>query len=169
MKAKDQAGNEDPSPAQQSFQIDTTPPVTTIGLNGTQGNHGWYRSVVTASLSATDTGCGSANVRTEYRVNGGEWTTYTGPVLFSQEGMFTVVYRSIDGAGNVESDHTAQINIDWTPPVTTGYATGPRDINGIFRDAVTVRLAVNDNLSGKDYSEYSFDGGATWQQLSGHK
>ena len=32
---------------------------------------------------------------------------------------------------------------------------------------MTARLAVSDNLSGKDYSEFSFDGGAAWQQLPG--
>ena len=59
------------------------------------------------------------------------------------------------------------VKSDWTPPVTTGTATGPRDINGIFRDSVTILLAVSDNLSEKDYTEYSRDGGVTWPQLPG--
>ena len=120
VKARDQAGNEDPSPAQRTFQLDTTPPITTVSLSGTQGNHGWYRSAVTATLAATDTGCGNANVRTEYRVNDGAWTTYSGPVAFGQEGTYTLLYHSVDGAGNVEADHAIQINIDWTPPVQRG-------------------------------------------------
>ncbi len=57
---------------------------------------------VTVSLSATD-GDGLGVARTEYRINGGPWTEYTVPFRLSEPGEYTVEYRSIDQANNVEA------------------------------------------------------------------
>jgi hypothetical protein len=50
----DKAGNIE-EPKHKTFTADTSPPVTTISLNGTLHN-GFYTSAVTVTLSATDQG-----------------------------------------------------------------------------------------------------------------
>jgi hypothetical protein len=145
--------------------LDTTAPTTTVTLSGTQGNHGWFRSPVTAVLSADDPGC-SGLASTQYSLDGTNWTQYSGPIQFPNEGRFQFQYRSNDHAGNTETAKSAPINIDWTPPTVSAFATAPLDMNGIWRDSVLNRLAVSDNLSGKDYAEYSLNGTA-YNQLPG--
>lgn len=147
--------------------ICTTPPETSSSVSGAiPGSHGWWRSPATVTLSAYAP-CGGAGPQTYYSVNGGSQNTYTGPINFSQEGIYKVDYYSVDALGNVESGKTTQVDIDWTPPVTSGTATGPRDTNGVFRDNVTIGLNSTDNLSGVDYEQYSLDGGSTWTNVNG--
>ncbi len=56
---------------------DQTPPTTTISCNGTLGNHGWYISNVTVTLSAADNPGGSGVAQTKYSLDGGTvWNTY---------------------------------------------------------------------------------------------
>lgn len=146
----------------------TTPPSTSSSASGNiAGNHGWWRSPVTLTLSATAP-CGASGLQTYYSINGGSQTTYATPIAFNQEGIYNVNYYSVDGLGNTEGMRTAQVEIDWTPPGTAGTATGPRDTNGIFRDNVTIGLNGTDNLSGVDYQEYSLDGGASWISMGGN-
>jgi hypothetical protein len=145
----------------------TTPPTTTASANGaTPGNNGWWRSPVSITLSATAP-CGGS-VQTYYNINGGSQTTYGGPIAFSQEGVYTISFHSVDAFGNAEMSNSLQVKIDWTPPVTAGTATGPRDTNGIFRDDVTVGLNGTDNLSGVESNQYSRDGGTNWTTLNGN-
>ena len=144
----------------------TTPPSTDSDASGSiPGNNGWWRSPVTLTLTATSP-CGQAGTQTYYSVNGGALTTYTAPIPFNQQGIYNVTYYSVDGLGNREANRAALVEIDWTPPVTSGSATGPRDTNGIFRDNVTVGLAATDNLSGVANENYSLNGGA-WITLPG--
>lgn len=44
---------------------------------------------------------GSGVAATDYAVNGGSVTTYTGPLTFT-DGLYSVAYWSVDRAGNVE-------------------------------------------------------------------
>jgi murein DD-endopeptidase MepM/ murein hydrolase activator NlpD len=164
----------DPYPGQNGYlgyggggTLCNTPPATTSSVTGnTPGNHGWWRSPATVTLSATAP-CGPSGLHTYYTINGGSQSTYSASIALNQEGIYNVNYYSVDGMGNVENTQLVQVDIDWTPPVTSGTATGPRDTNGIFRDTVTVGLAGTDNLSGVDYEQYSLDGGSTWANRSG--
>lgn len=60
---------------------------------------------------------------------------------------------------------TFSISIDTKPPVTTAAVSPaqPDGLNGWYGHAVTVNLSVYDNLSGPAKTEYSLDGGHTWQ------
>ncbi|MFF1904462.1 OmpL47-type beta-barrel domain-containing protein [Kitasatospora sp. NPDC058218] len=62
---------------------------------------------------ATDDISGAA--MTDYRVDGGEWTRYTGPFTVSGDGRHEVGYRSDDHAQNVEQEHCLEILIDCDP------------------------------------------------------
>jgi PKD repeat protein/type 1 glutamine amidotransferase len=90
---------------------DETAPVTTATLNPAAPDpDGNYSRPVTVTLQATDAG-GSGLVKTEYRLNGGDWQDYTAPIRRSQPGEYTIDYRSEDGAGNVEDFKTVTFTI----------------------------------------------------------
>ena len=84
-------------------QDDVTPPVVTASLSGYEVEDGVYANRATLRLEATDT---SGIDSIEYRVNGGEWTEYTGPVVFDEEGNYTVDYRATD---NSENSNTSEV------------------------------------------------------------
>ncbi len=56
---------------------------------------------------------------TYYTVNGGTPQTYGTPFTVSAAGSNTVVYWSVDNAGNIEGYNTGYVNIDTTAPITT--------------------------------------------------
>jgi len=147
---------------------DNWAPFTTISLEAIEGLNDWLISDAQITLSAQDIG-GSGVAHIEWSVdNGATWNLYSSPVTINQEGVTVFMARATDNAGNVEILPPANyLYIDKTPPVTTCDSTGPRDVNGIFRDMVNVTCNVSDVFSGKDYTEYSFDDGATWQRLEG--
>lgn len=145
----------------------TTAPSSYANVTGaTQGNNGWWRSSTQVSFYASAP-CGPDGLSTKYSINGGSLQTYSGPFTINQEGIHNITYYSVDGLGNTESTKSVQVKIDWTPPVTSGNATGPRDTNGIFRDNVTAGLTSTDNLSGVESQQRSMDGGTNWITMNG--
>ncbi|WP_053227311.1 OmpL47-type beta-barrel domain-containing protein [Solirubrobacter soli] len=91
---------------------DEIAPTTTATFNpATPGNGGTYTRPVTITLTAADNAGGSGVDITEYRVNGGEYQIYAGPVTRSQPGDYTVDYRSVDKTGNVETAKTVTFKI----------------------------------------------------------
>jgi large repetitive protein len=145
-------------------QFDTTPPVTFHSLSGTLGNNGWYRSAVTVTLSASDSGSGVA--ATYYRINGSAWTTYSGAFTVSVQGASTVDYYSIDWMGNNESPKTVQIKIDTVAPASTASASGTLGNNGWYRTSVSVFLSSSDATSGVANRYYRLNGGS-WTTYTG--
>ena len=81
----------------------------------------WYKAAVTVSFSASDNAGGSGFAYTECQLDGGSWTPGTSASI-SGEGPHTLLYRSADGAGNVEPYHTLSCGIDTVRPTTTAYA-----------------------------------------------
>jgi hypothetical protein len=129
---------------------DMVPPVTTafISPSGPDGMNGWYVRPVTVSLSAYDELSGVAE--TVYSLDGGaEWQTYTGPITFSQDGRYTVSYRSTDKAQNAEAVKTVGFNLDGTGPsftIATPEEGRAYDDSGDLQPQFT----VSDSLSGID-------------------
>ena len=106
-----------PSIGFSSYLDDTTPPVTTISFYPSEpdGENGWYVSVVTVTLNATDDDSG-VNV-TKYCVDGGIWYNYTEPFILDEDGKdIFIEFYSIDKAGNQEEIKSALIDIDRTKP-----------------------------------------------------
>jgi predicted outer membrane repeat protein len=159
----DNAGNVEQAHS-LTFKIDNTAPVTTAVSSGqayADQHAGWNNTDVTISLSATDPDDSVA--RTEYSINGASWTTYTAPFTLSQEGTYTVAYRSVDSAGNVEAAHSLTVNIDKTPPVTTGVSSGQAYADqhaGWNNTDVTITLSATDTGgSGVAATYYTVDHG----------
>ena len=90
--------------------VDTIPPATTDDAPQKAVNHD-----IAVHLKATDSGSGVA--ATYFNVDGGAQQTGNS-VTLTTEGNHTLVYWSVDNAGNVEQPHTVTVNIDKTAPVT---------------------------------------------------
>ncbi|QIZ07197.1 DNRLRE domain-containing protein [Priestia megaterium] len=153
-----------------SSSMDSKAPSTTAAITPGQpdGQNGWYVHPVTMSLAANDNLSGVA--KTEYSLDGGEkWQSYYTPVKLAQDGKYSIGYRSTDYAGNQETMKTVNLNLDMTPPETTATATPaqPDSSNSWYINPVTVTLNASDNTSGVEKTEYSLDGGTTWQAYTG--
>jgi hypothetical protein len=108
--SSDKAGNEEVVKS-EVIKIDQTAPYTDTSKLPVS----WTNSEVIVSLNAWDKASGVAF--TEYRINGGEWSTYKGPIVFSEEGRFEIDYRSVDMAGNVEVMKSFGVKMDQTNPL----------------------------------------------------
>jgi hypothetical protein len=98
----------------------------------------------------------SGPARTEYQVNDGAWTAYTGSIPAFGEGVYTVNYRSADIAGNIEQVRTIEFKIDKTPPTLIVQLDKPTlwpvnhqmvDINAILRSSDTLSGVASVELS----------------------
>jgi len=136
---------------------DTIPPHTEIILDGTMGEDGWYVSVVTVTLVATDEGSGVES--TWYRLDNEYWTIYSGSFVVSKCGYHTVEYYSLDHANNREDINTTEFKNDAKPPVTTHKFDGFIGQDGWFVSDVTVTLSATDTMTGVNYTKYKLDGG----------
>jgi len=133
----------------ESSTADTTAPETTATLTpgAPDGANGWYVSPVEVALDASDAGSGVAS--TEFRVDDGPWTGYSGPFAVDDDGEHRIDFRSTDAAGNVEVAKSASFKIDRAAPVVTCAATPdrlwPADL--MLHD-VSVAVQVTDAASG---------------------
>jgi hypothetical protein len=122
------------------------------------------------TLSAADEEGGSGVARTEYRLDGGDWTAYAEPFTVTAPGDHTVEYRSVDEAGNQEEVKSLSFTVeepepDTTPPATTATLDPPApDGPGgkTYRGPVTVTLTASDGDGGSGVArtEYALDDGA---------
>jgi len=87
---------------------DFIPPVTTCSLEGELVD-GIYRSNVTVTLSAIDNDSGVAV--TKYKLDAGNWITYTAPFVVSDDGTHTLFYYSVDRSGNTETEKQCMFTI----------------------------------------------------------
>jgi hypothetical protein len=124
-------------------ETDLTAPVTTLEQNPAPNAHGWNNTDVAITLAATDNLSGV--VRTEFTVNGGAWQTYDGPIVLRHSGIYTLAYRSVDVAGNVETAKTTRVKIDKTPPLAIAVALPGLLLpaNGRMVDITVFPLAVD--------------------------
>ena len=105
-----------------SFAVSqTTGDVTAPTTTATGADDLWHNKPVTVTLTATDGPGGSGVARTEYKIDGGPWTTGTSltvaaPADHSADGSHAVLYRSVDGAGNVETPQVCTVDIDTCTP-----------------------------------------------------
>lgn len=127
----DAAGNVE-QPHTAYVKIDKTAPVTTATPNPTMPANGWYTDAVSVSLSSSDTASGVAS--SWFAIDGGIpqiGTTFS----LTAKGTHNVAYWSVDGAGNVESQHTLAVNI------------GPINVSGSVK--MTQQGATLNRITGK--------------------
>ena len=154
VRATDTAGNTDASPASFAWTIDTTAPDTTITASPADPT-----SATAASFSF-----GSSETASSFacRLDGGSFAACTSPKSYTglPEGSHTFEVRATDAAGNQDATAAAFTwTVDLTPPVTVDDAPA-----GWSSGAVTVSLSASDGGSGVAVTEYSVDGGVSFQQ-----
>ena len=96
-----------------TFAIDTAAPTTTASLSPPE--QGGFHRNPTVTLSATDDGAAGVD-RTEYSLDGGPTTVYSGPFQVTGDGSHTLSYFSTDKAGNAESPRSLTFQVDGTNP-----------------------------------------------------
>ena len=143
--------------------IDFTPPKTVRAVNGT-AMAGWYATPVTVTLTAWDNVTGVN--QTLYRLDGGEWTVYHGPIAIDTEGDHLLEYRSVDMAGNYEESIPLDVPIDLgAPEYQSGERSGDPGDNGWYLSQVNVVLNASDTRSGLDKTYFTLDDGE-WVESS---
>ncbi|MEV4613593.1 LamG-like jellyroll fold domain-containing protein [Kitasatospora sp. NPDC049258] len=133
FRATDNAGHTS-APVPVTVRADGTAP----GTSATTAPGATVIAPVTVTLTAADATSGV--VRTEYRVDGGRWTTYTGPFTVAPD--FTdrsVAFRSTDAAGNTEPDR--QLTVPAIRPVGPELSVAAPAVP--YGTAATVRVAVS--------------------------
>jgi hypothetical protein len=130
----------------ESFKIDGTAPTSTATL--TPGLHnGWYASP-TLTLSGDD-GPGSGIAHTDYSLDGGPWTVYSGPISGFSTGNHFVQYNSTDNVGHVESTKLLAFKVDGVKPTVN--ITKPVD-GAVYKlgKVLAATYKCTDNQSGID-------------------
>ncbi len=144
--AVDRAGRKEETQTVQ-IKLDFSAPVTVDDADA-----GWHGDARTVTLTSSDAGSGVS--WTQYRINGGSFQPYLGPIAVAAEGDTLIEYRSADLAGNVAALGSAHVKYDATAPVTT--ASGVP--SGASHAPADVVLSASDALSGV---------GATWYRIAG--
>ena len=133
-----------------------TPPTTTATVSpaSPDGANGWYITSPTLSLAGV-AGCAALD-RTEYSLdNGATWQTYAGPISISQEGIVTVLFRSVDATGTTEPAQSLTFMVDLTAP-TAGLTANPSTIWPPTGRMTRVSIAGNGADAGSGLSQVSY-------------
>lgn len=136
---QDRAGNSTTATG-PAVNIDRTAPVT--GVNAPDG---WSNGEVRLTLTAGDNL--STVAGTYYRIDDGDLAQGTA-LTVSGEGVHQVRYHSVDVAGNVEAEQTAQVRIDLTRPTVRHTLTPAANEAGWNNAPVTVDFTCDDRPSG---------------------
>lgn len=158
-QTRDRAGNA--ATGRLEAPVDVVPPATSISLVPYYGYQGWWNTDVTATVFSYNPGSGVSTRETS--LDGGPWLPYSdaAPIIFSAEGAHVLRARGWDGLGRVGPETAVAISVDRTPPTTT-VSLGGTGADGCFRSDVDAVITAADALSGIYNTEYSVDGGTTW-------
>ena len=140
-----------------TINIDSTVPVTQATLAGTQGDNGWYNDQAQVTLSATDTHSGVET--TYYKLDDGAQQTYSAPFNISDSGYHTIIYWSVDRAGNTESQRSMLIKVDSVPPSSQASASSTWRYDVWYQSPAQIYINATDSASNIATTYYTIDGG----------
>ena len=146
-------------PTTITIKIDSTAPVTQATLAGTQGSNGWYTDATQVTLSATDTPSGVET--TFYKLDNGAQQTYSVPFSISDSGYHTLIYWSVDRAGNTESQRSMLIRLDSVAPTSQATASSTSSYDVWYQSPAQVYINATDSVSNIAATYYTLDGGPT--------
>ena len=152
FQATDNAGNVTTS-SLQTFRVDNTAPVITPSFIGTQGDHGWYVSVVDVRSLFTDATSGVASAT--MLIDG---SVYSLPYTLTEDGEYDIRFNATDIAGNNVSQNVI-VKIDKTQPVMDVSKTGTPGDHGWYTSNIDIHVTATDAASGPQYGEYRMDDG----------
>ncbi|MCG2826926.1 MAG: Ig-like domain-containing protein, partial [Thermoplasmatales archaeon] len=156
--AIDNAGNVQETPAIIIVcGADTIAPTTTDNAPV-----GWQNTTVTVTLTPIDTLSGVAYTEYKFWLDGEDepanWNMGT-TVMINSDGIWNIKYRSVDNAGNMETNNTVQVQVDMTVPSNSHELSGAVGDNNWFTTNVTVTLIATDMTSGVNCTKYRVDYG----------
>jgi hypothetical protein len=145
VKVRDEAGNEDASPAQRSFTVDTSAPSTQItgGPSGPTGD-----DTPTFTWTGSDSLSASTRLRFSFRVDDGPWSPFSGDTSATlgdttglADGPHTFFVRARDEAGNVESSPAeSSFTVDTSAPAAP-VIDSPRENDSVMSSFVVTGTA----------------------------
>ena len=135
------------------------PNAPTINLSGTVGTNGWYKSNVTATITAGADGQSGAN-KVRYVVSGAQTVgqtdtnagTTSASITITGNGASTITAYTIDKAGNVSAAKTQVVNKDNVAP------TASITLGTITQNSIAVSVSANDTPSGIATYNYYLNG-----------
>ncbi len=133
---------------------DTVPPVTTDSLSGTF-NGSVFTTPVKVTLSATDASPGSGVAGTIYQLGANPPQNYAGPFTISSTGVNSLNFHSTDVAGNVESNHVVQVQIEAPTTTTLTSSANPSS----FHQPVTFTAKVAGTFGATPVGSVTFKNG----------
>ena len=189
FKISDAAGNDSATTGSQSYVLDTTAPMQTVGSVHISNDSGTSSSdFITKNAAQTITGTLSAALADSDILygsvdNGATWTDITGKVSGTAitwsgatlSGSSTILFKIADAAGN-ESDTTGSRNyvLDTTAPMQTvgsvhiSNDSGTSSSDFITKNAAqTITGTLSAALSDGDILYGSVDNGVTWTDITG--
>jgi len=128
--------------------LDNIPPTTSFSTEGIfylENNIYYVKSGFSLSFTATDQESGLEKI--VFQLNSENFQEYEDPLLFSQEGTYTIIYKAIDNADNSETENVLTITVDHTSPAT------PTNFSGTFSNN-TISLQWSANTE-SDFSSYN--------------
>ncbi|MFN2489221.1 MAG: OmpL47-type beta-barrel domain-containing protein [Actinomycetota bacterium] len=143
-KALDRAGNEAGAKV-DGINIDSVAPETHADV-AEPLKSGWYSGPVEVTLRAADSLSGVDN--TYYGVDAGAAQLYSGPFDHALEGEHTIVFWSVDKAGNAEERHALELRVDDVKPNISGSRTPAANSYGWNNERVDVHFVCDDEHSG---------------------
>ncbi|WP_309122188.1 OmpL47-type beta-barrel domain-containing protein [Paenibacillus sp.] len=133
---------------------DREPPVTSAAVDPAEpdGSNGWYQGPATVTLHAADEQ--SSVTETVYSIDSGStWSAYTAPVSFGQDGLYTMLYRSVDAKGNREAAKRLELRKDAAAP-NIAVEIEPEAVYETSGE-ITIAVAVSDSASGVEPASVS--------------
>ena len=163
IRARDAAGNVDPSPATHQWVYDNLPPDTTIG---TRPSSFTRETTATISFFASD-----LPATFEASIDGAAYATVTLPLQLAglSEGTHEVLVRARDAIGNVDpTPVSVSWRVDVTPP--SGNVVFPTAVSYTDASTITFRGTAQDAGGMADVhiggtAATSNDGFATWSAV----
>lgn len=129
-------------------------PSTTFSLSPEPTSDGWNRSTITATLAGKDNAGGSGFKELRYTLDTNAQQTSTNAntnVDITGDGTHTLVFQSVDQAGNVEAAQTKTVKIDSVVPQSSASVNAGRD---------QVTITATDDRAGVKTIYFAVDGGA---------
>jgi hypothetical protein len=139
------------------IRIDRSAPTTTADVPPALAS-GWHGAAVPVTLTGSDNL--SDTVTTRYTIDGGDPQTYSGPFTVSANGVHSIVFWSIDAAGNVEkAGAPLTVKVDTIAPTTTLIEPTTPATGWYVTSGIPVAFAASDAGSGVAATYYTIDGG----------
>lgn len=157
--AVDNAGNEGLH-QHQIIMVDVTAPEAEV--NFSDGDRIWYNDTLVVELVCSDDGAGV--VYTEYRLNGGNWMSYSNPFTISEDGFYLIEFQVSDLVGNVILINASR-GLDRASPTTDLEVDGLIVEDVVYANQLKLTLQAHDDNSGVDSILYSLDNDV-WQNYS---